>query len=125
MNQVKWTRRSDDVHVEVVEDSLVVYDLTTDEVTCLDQRAAQVFQACTTVSADELAVATGMTPAQVDEYLQALAGHGLVTSDGSGVERRSLVRGAALAGAAAVGIWSMTAPVPAAASSPQDATNEN
>lgn len=110
-----WSRRLEDLHLEVIEGSVVVYDLRSDQVVCLDERAATVFDACRGLSADEVAHRSGLELDVVEDHLAVLVEHGLV--EGSGIARRGFIRSTALAGVAAVGVWSVTAPLPSAAAS--------
>jgi hypothetical protein len=112
-----WSRRTDDIHTEEVDGSHVVYDRRNDEVHCLDDRATQVYLACDGRTAAEIAEVTGESVEVVDAHIAALAKRGLVDHNAPGVDRRRFVAGTAAHAAIAVGIWSLTAPTPAAAAS--------
>ena len=111
--ELRWNARTSDIHTETVQGSLVVYDLHTDQVHCLDERAAKVFAAASDVTATEIASRTGVQ--ETDDILRALHERGILVAEGPATHRRFFLKAAATG--AAVGIFSIVAPTAAAAAS--------
>jgi hypothetical protein len=110
----RWETRTTDLHIEEVQGSLVIYDGRDDSVHYLTDDTLSVYAACPG-SIDEIAELTGLPQDHVAAHLNELESRALVASHVVGTaSRRSMVVGSALA---VLGIWSMTAPTPAAASS--------
>lgn len=104
--------------VEHLSDGTVLYDSATDTVACLTGETTRVLAAAQDATVDEIAAATGLRAPIVAAHLGELCDAGLVVADSAdaGLARRSLVRTAAGA-AVTLGVWSLVAPTPAAASS--------
>jgi hypothetical protein len=120
--------RSEELVVEELGDELLVYDETSHRAHCLGSTAARVWRACdgeTTVDAlsarldlDREMVARALDELRECELLEGESGAAHV---GNGMTRRDLTFRAAKVGAAAAAaplIWSVTAPLPAAAQTP-------
>ena len=104
----------DDLHVEEVEGSVVIYDALDDSVHYLTDDTLRVYSACPG-SVEDIAESTGLPEDHVAAHLNELESRALVLVHSAGsASRRSLVVGSTLA---VLGIWSMSAPTPAAASS--------
>jgi hypothetical protein len=116
-------RRSEDLAVEEVDGSTLVYDHRDDTVSCLDTTAHTVWLACDgTADLAALAETTGIATDDVTQALIALDAHGLLEApEGTtGLTRRQFGARAAVAAATAAGaamVWSIAAPTVAAAAS--------
>ena len=113
MSVLRWMARPTDLHTEVVDGSLVVYDLQSDQVHCLDDEAAKVFAAATNLTSADIASLSGVP--HTDDILRALHERGILTAEGSASDRRSFLKVAA--SGAAIGVFSIVAPTAAAAAS--------
>jgi hypothetical protein len=116
-------RQAEDLIVEPMDDGVLIYDLTADQIHSLGGPLAQMWALIDghrSVGAitDEL----GTDPATVETYAAELASRGLIVADASdaGLTRRAFAARAGLAAAGVVGvglITSIVAPTPAAAAS--------
>jgi hypothetical protein len=110
----RWETRITDLHIEKVEGSVVIYDALDDSVHYLTDDTLRVYSACPG-SVEDIAESTGLPEDHVAAHLNELESRALVLVHSAGsASRRSLVVGSTLA---VLGIWSMSAPTPAAASS--------
>ena len=116
MGELRWLPVKDGQHLERLDGSLVVYSEATDQVHCLDDEAAAIYEACQDATTGDIVAATGLPAATVTATLKVLSERGLTVASGSAPDRREFLKVAAAAGVA-VGIWSLTAPMPAAAAS--------
>ena len=112
--------RTDELIVEELEGQVLIYDQRTDEAHCLSPAAARVWRACDgRTDRQQLAAQLELDPSDVTQALAELEACGLLDGIGSGVTRREATARIAKAGAAAAVatpfIYSIVAPVPAAA----------
>jgi coenzyme PQQ synthesis protein D (PqqD) len=86
--------RSADLIVDGIGDELLVYDTTTNRAHALNSDAAAVWKACNgTRSAEEIAAATGLSPAAVELALDNLLDIDLITDHArTGISRRAALR---------------------------------
>lgn len=108
----RWEARTTDLHLEEVEDSVVIYDARDDSVHYLTDDTLLVYNACPG-SIDDIAERTGLPEDHVAAHLAELESRALVLIHTSSVSRKTVIASAL----AVIGIWSMSAPTPAAASS--------
>jgi hypothetical protein len=119
--------RSENLVVETLGDELLVYDQVTNQAHCLGAAAAQVWEACDGErSVESLSADLGLDVGTVTRALGELSDCSLLDASvpvagNGGMTRRDLGFRAAKVGAAAATvplIWSIAAPVPAAALTP-------
>lgn len=117
MSNQRW-ELAQHAQLETLDEGSVVYDHGSDEVLCLSGTSSDILRAATGATVEEIAAATQVDADEVAAQLLQLADRGLVTpvATESGVARRSLVA-AAGGTVAALGLWSIAAPSPAAAAS--------
>lgn len=113
-----WMARRENLIVTEAGDDLVVYDERTSHLHTLPASIVSVWRQCDGVAkVDEIAIATGMTPAQVEAALRQLREAGLIdgepVADDQASSRRGFLRKAAIGAA----IVSVTAPMAAGAAS--------
>lgn len=117
-----WTARADDLVTDSVDGSLIVYDTRTDQVHCLEGGARDVFRGATGQTLEAIAESTGIEAGRVADILMKLSELGLMDSTAPEPDRRRFLK--LTAAGAAVGIWSLAAPSPAAAASEETTTEE-
>ncbi len=111
-----WSQSTQSFHTESVDGAVVAYDTANDLVHCVSDDSLLVMGACQGVSAAEISECTGLSEATVAAHLRELSERGLVTATGGDdLSRKRLL--AMASGAAALAVWTMAAPTPAAAAS--------
>lgn len=117
MKAQRWAL-AETAQVEALDEGSVVYDHSSDEVICLSGISSDILRAVTSTTVGEIASTTGVDADEVAAQLLELADRGLITPVATEptVARRSLVA-AAGGTVAALGLWSIAAPSPAAAAS--------
>jgi len=109
-----WTL-ADQLSIETLDDSVVVYDLTSGKVHCLQDDTQAVFAAAVGRTTSEIASATGLSPAVTQMQLNGLAAAGLLVAPESAPTRRAMLTKAAVG--AGLAMVTIAAPAAAAAGS--------
>jgi hypothetical protein len=109
-----WTHAAD-LHLEHLDDSIVVYDLADAQIHCLSGATRAVFEATGATGSAEIALALGVDREGVEAQLAGLEAAGLVVASGQGPSRKAVVTGTAMG--VALALFSIAAPTAAAAAS--------